>query len=304
HVSWQDYSVLLDSGLEPDILYKSWSYATQTWSTSELVSSEGTGDSIKPLIEVDKFANIHCLWTDNSTYGGGTSYYNVFYKNKYYIDRPLVLAFIIPNPNYNGIINLNWSSIDSTQYYNVYRSNSFIFTVTSLTPIATVTTSEYQDTITSDGIYYYVIEAVGSYGTKLSQCEFVEVLTLSLDAPVLATILPNPTDSDSVSLEWNNIEGATEYYIYRSTSFIWNIEGLVPIDTVLSTSYLDTLPSEGYYFYVIVATDGVRNSTVSNCEHVEYKIAHVNEFGIISSMILGATLVSIVIMKIRRRKTI
>ena len=302
HVSWHDYSVLFDSGSEPDILYKKWSYATQKWSALEFVSSEGTGDSIKPLIEVDKFANIHCLWTDNSTYGGGTSYYNVFYKNKFYLDRPLVLEFIIPNPNYNGIINLDWSNVSSTQYYYVYRSTSFIYTVASLTPIATVTISEYQDTISSDGIYYYVIAAVGSYGTKLSQCEYVEVLTPSLESPILATILPNPSDSASVTLEWNSIEGASEYYIYRSVSFIWDIEGLVPIDTVALTNYLDILPSEGDYFYVIVATDGISNSTVSNCEHIEYKIAHVNEFGIISSMILGATLLSFVIMKFRKKK--
>ena len=160
-----------------------------------------------------------------------------------------------------------------------------------------------QEFRSEDGIYYYVIEAVGLYGTKLSQCEYVEVFTPSLDTPVLATILPNPTGSDSVTLEWNSIEGATEYYIYRSTSFIWDVEILVPIDIVVTTNYLDTLPSEGYYFYVIVASDGVRNSTVSNCEHVEYRIAHVNEFGIISSMLLGATLVSIIIMRIHRRKS-
>ncbi|MHA1218371.1 MAG: hypothetical protein ACTSO5_06780, partial [Candidatus Heimdallarchaeaceae archaeon] len=64
----------------------------------------------------------------------------------------------------------------------------------------------------------------------------------------------------------------------------------------------DTLPSEGYYFYVIVASDGVRNSSHSNCQYVEYKIPHVREFTIISSLVLGAFVVSLVVLKTRKNR--
>ena len=122
-----------------------------------------------------------------------------------------------------------------------------------------------------------------------------------LDAPELSPILPNPTDSDSISLVWDSIDEASEYSIYRSTSYIWSVEGLTPIDSIGSTSYIDTLPTEGYYFYVIVASDGVRNSTHSNCEHVEYKIPHLREFTIVSGLMLVAFALVFVATRIRKK---
>ncbi len=128
------------------------------------------------------------------------------------------------------------------------------------------------------------------------------ILTI-LDAPELAPILPNPTELSSISLVWDSVDGATEYYIYRSDSYIWSVEGLTPIDTVGLTSYDDTLPSVGTYFYVIVASDGVRTSTHSNCEYVEYKLPTLQEFVIVSGLILGAFVVLFAITRTRKRNS-
>ena len=38
--------------------------------------------------------------------------------------------------------------------------------------------------------------------------------------PELAFIVPNSTDTTSVSLIWDDIDGATDYYIYRSDTYI------------------------------------------------------------------------------------
>ena len=72
---------------------------------------------------------------------------------------------------------------------------------------------------------------------------------------------------------------------------------------VFTNSYTDILSSEGYYFYVIVANDGVRNSTRSNCEYIEYKLPSLNEFTIVSGLILGVSVLVLVVTGIRKKKS-
>jgi len=81
------------------------------------------------------------------------------------------------------------------------------------------------------------------------------VTTFGLAAPNLAIITPNPSESDIISLDWNDVKGAIGYYIYRDTYYRWDVEYFGPIDYTTSSDYVDVLPSEGDYFYVIVATD-------------------------------------------------
>ena len=76
-----------------------------------------------------------------------------------------------------------------------------------------------------------------------------------------------------------------------------------PIATVYTNSFIDTLPSEGYYFYVVVASDGARSSTHSNCEYVEYKLPTLNEFAIASSLIIGVFAFLFLVTRIRKKHT-
>ena len=287
YIVWEDNSVLIDTGTDPDILYKNWSCENLTWSSSELVSSEGTGWSILPIIACDIVGNIHCVWIDDSTYDGGTGYLNSFYKNKIYPSTEPVLATIVPNPSSSGIIDLNWSDIVGILHYNVYRSTSFIVDVDSLIPIATIQNSEYTDIVTLEGTYYYIVEAVSILFTTLSQCESVEY-SIPFVAPILDPILPNPANDSSIFLNWNDVPNAAVYFIYRSLSFIDNISGLTEIDIVIDSEYTDTLTATGTYYYVIVAFDGSKYSDISNCHYVYYEHPEESsfEFSVIGMIIL------------------
>ena len=123
-----------------------------------------------------------------------------------------------------------------------------------------------------------------------------------LDTPDLSFILPNPSDTSSVSLVWDDIDGATDYYIYRSNSYIWSVEGLTPITSVPTSNHIDTLPAEGEYYYVIVASDGISNSTHSNCQYVCYELPHVSEFTIILSLLGGTALIFFTYVILRKKK--
>ncbi|MCG3256617.1 MAG: hypothetical protein KAU62_11045 [Candidatus Heimdallarchaeota archaeon] len=302
HIAWEDYTDYAGAGTDTDIFYKQWDASFFSWTTTEVVSTESTANSYNPSLAVDTLGKVHIAWEDVTNYSGAGTDSDIFYK--LFTDPPAApeLAFIVPNPTELTTVNLDWNNVLRATSYHVYRSTSYIWSVDGLEPIATVALSEYVDSVPSEGIYYYVVVAESLVGNSShSNCQYVEVKFLDLKAPEIAPILPNPTDSSSISLVWDSIDGAIEYYIYRSVSYIWSVEGLTSLVTVSSNSYIDTLPSEGYYFYVIVANDGVRNSIHSNCEYVEYKVPHLREFSIISGLILAAFVLVFVVTRIRKR---
>jgi len=399
HLAWNDYTDYDGAGTDLDIFYKRWDDSTSSWTTTEVVSTESTELSRYPSIAVDTLGNTHIAWQDTTDYDGsgtdgdvfyiqfagppvspelafivpnptelptiyldwnniiGATSYHVYRSTSYiwsveglqpitsvtssdfidsvpsagfyyyavvagnfvgnsshsncqYIEVKFAdlaapeLAPILPNPTELSSISLVWGDVDGATEYHIYRSASYIWSVEGLTPIDTVATTSYIDSLPSEGTYFYVI--VASDGSRLSihsNCQYIEVVFPDLDSPDLAPLLPNPTELSSISLVWDDVDGATEYHIYRSISYIWTVEGLTPIATVVTTSFVDSLPSEDYYFYVIVASDGLRNSTLSNCEYVEYKLPALHEFFIISSLILGIPLFLFVVTRIRKKNS-
>jgi hypothetical protein len=91
--------------------------------------------------------------------------------------------------------------------------------------------------------------------------------------------------------------------VYRDISFIWSVENLSPISTVKTNVFADTLPSEGIYYYVIVAENFAGKSLVSNCQYIEYKLPTLQEYFIISGIITTVLVLSIAIYKIKMKKS-
>ena len=157
--------------------------------------------------------------------------------------------------------------IGATQYY-VYRSTSSFSDVSGLTPIAQPLTSTYEDTLTVNGTYYYrIIATNGTHNTSLSDIVSVVVAippTVADQTVVISNIVPNPSTSGLIILEWNEIIGATTYYVYRHTSSFSDVSGLTPIAEIGGTAYYDTLTANGTYYYRVIASDGTMNSSISN----------------------------------------
>lgn len=301
-LAWEDSSNYLLCGTDFDIFYKYWDSSNSSWTLTEVISTESSGHSTYPSLGVSKGGIVHISWQDGSDYLGAGFDEDIFYKTQLGPLNAPELAFIIPNPSETNTIYLDWNDIETATIYYVYRSTSYIWTIEGLDPIASVTSSEYSDTVPSSGYYYYVIVAGNlANNSTHSNCQYVEIISPELGVPELSFILPNPTETDVVSLVWDSIDSATEYYIYRSDSFIWSVEGLIPIAAELSTSYVDNLPDEGFYFYVIVATNGTRNSTISNCEYVQYKLPVLSEFVVVTSLLVGSCVILFVIMRTRKR---
>jgi len=181
-----------------------------------------------------------------------------------------ILSVITPNPDTDGNIFLDWNDVDGATSYNVYRDTSLITDISGMTPIATPTSSQYNDNGLNEGTYYYVITAENANEeTPISNCESVLVDLPGPDAPILSTITPNPDKDGDIFLDWNDVAGATSYKVYRDTSSITDISGLTSIATPTSSQYNDNGLSVGTYFYVIVAVNATGESSISNCESVE-----------------------------------
>ena len=306
HIVWEDLTNYADSGGDRDIFAKHWFIdSIANWSLTEVVSTESTGSSYYADISIDLDGSVYVVWQDVTDYLSCGVDTDIFFKK--YMGPPVSppdLAYIVPNPSTTGEIILDWNNVARATEYYVYRSISYIWSITGLTPLDMVVESTYTENIDLDGFYYYVVVA-GNFvkNTVHSNCQYVEIRITGIEPPELAIITPNPTDTSSVYLYWNDVIGASEYYIYRSSAYIWSVDGLTPITTTDIRYYIDTLPAEGHFFYVIVATDGVHNSTHSNCEFVYYSIPHLREFAITTSLIIGTTMIFIISRRIPKRKT-
>jgi hypothetical protein len=93
------------------------------------------------------------------------------------------LNFISPNPNTNGLIKLNWSVITGAMKYYIYRNTSSITSVSRMNPIAKVNVTNYTDTLTINGTYYYVIVAGNTAeNSSISNCESICVAIQPLNS--------------------------------------------------------------------------------------------------------------------------
>ncbi|NVM31801.1 MAG: right-handed parallel beta-helix repeat-containing protein, partial [Candidatus Helarchaeota archaeon] len=177
---------------------------------------------------------------------------------------------IVPNPDNDGIIVLNWTSAENATVYYLYRDTSVITDVGALLPIATVNQTNYTDVHFIDGIYHYVVVAGNpGYNSSLSNCENVTVeIYYPVGTQVLNPIVPNPDFDGEIFLSWSTAANATYYSIYRNTSEITNVTGFTPIAVVSQLNYTDVLYTSGTYFYAVLGANLIYNGTLSNCQNV------------------------------------
>jgi hypothetical protein len=185
-------------------------------------------------------------------------------------DTPILNKFQ-PNSTQTGNITLQWNSVKGTTYYRVFRNTNLIESIEGLTPIAPqVFGTTYQDLYLPNGTYYYVIVAVNDIGSSnISNCEAMDVRIPPPATPILDAIVPNPSTTGNITLEWNIVPGAISYQVYRSTNPIESITGLTPIATgITGTTYVDKGLTNNTFYYAIVAVGLFSSSEPSNNQSV------------------------------------
>ena len=123
-------------------------------------------------------------------------------------------------------------------------------------------------------------------------------------APFIQDIVPNPTESSSVTLLWHAVPGAISYKVYRGDLYIYDVNGMTELDSTGSSFYFDTLGDEGIYYYVVVAENRFGLSYVSNCVFVDFKLPSLSEkfIGLILLFATFAIAIPIVVTKSKKKK--
>lgn len=80
HITWLDWTEYAGSGTDGDIFYKHWDASTSSWSTTEIVSTESTGESAYPSLAVGILGDVHITWFEFTDYAGSGTDTDIFYK--------------------------------------------------------------------------------------------------------------------------------------------------------------------------------------------------------------------------------
>jgi DNA-binding beta-propeller fold protein YncE len=87
--------------------------------------------------------------------------------------------------------------------------------------------------------------------------------------PVLLTITPNPSTTGNITLDWNDVIGASSYKVYRKNITFTTVGALTPIATPAMSTYNDTGLGNGTFYYAVV-------STIASCDSVPSNILSIN----------------------------
>lgn len=168
---------------------------------------------------------------------------------------PQMVHVIVLSQSTNQI---KWHTVKGAGGYIVYRTSD-ISTVPEFCGITGDTNVYVDNTVTYGNTYYYAVSASNDAGES-PQTTLTAVATPTLpSAP--QTVFATALSTNSVSVSWNNVTGAAEYYVYYS-----NIPaGLFTcLDTVSDTLITLNNLSEGTtYYYQVVASNFIGASGYS-----------------------------------------
>ena len=159
-------------------------------------------------------------------------------------------------------IDLEWDSVSVATSYDVYRKSSS----GSYSNIATVETTSYSDTdLSDDTTYYYKVKAVNSSGTSSYSSTVHATTDESYALPAPTELSATADGSEEIDLEWDSVDEATSYVIYRATS---SSSTYTQIATAKTTNYTNTdLPDDTTYYYKVKAKNSSGTSAFSPAAH-------------------------------------
>lgn len=225
---------------------------------SYLVYRQSQGSSKWELIE--KTASERLYYEDTTVVSNNTYKYAIATEKgevTSVIGASSVSHTFLAAPEFISVINtaegvlLNWNYVGGAEKYEVYRRAD----VTKEWQLIEATTSlNYLDAEVLNGTtYFYTVKAVNS---NTSSSYNTNATIAFLASPVLTSL---ESVADGVIVNWQSVQGATGYTIYRksTTETEWQNVGSI---TNAVTTYKDATAEGGYYDYAVTATIGKSES--------------------------------------------
>jgi parallel beta-helix repeat protein len=126
------------------------------------------------------------------------------------------------------------------------------------------------------------------------------------EPPHLTITTSSPSTSTTIDLAWNLVAGADNYTVYRLDAEITtaNIVQATVRGTVSGTSFSDTVPGVGTYWYAVVATNRSGSSLPSNSMNIIINDKEPPISGYDGIILLSITLSLVCILLVRGRRKI
>ncbi len=174
-------------------------------------------------------------------------YYDVDGVSAMFLSMPEFTSQQIPTTDNSLCIETKWKAVNGATKYNVYRrapGGSWILLERGTTEL------NYLDTTVECGIKYdYTIRAVNDAGDMSA---YIGKSATAITIPVLDSVI---VSEDGVKLNWNAVDNATSYTVYRQAK---GSDVLEKIASAQTNEYID-ISQEGKtqpYYYTVSATFG------------------------------------------------
>jgi hypothetical protein len=273
HLCWEEKEDIQGSGdADIDIAYMRYIDSASTWGMVDIVSKESSVTSYCTEthgLEIDSEGNVHITWYDQDY---GNSSYNVMYRILYTDTNVWSRAELI--------------SMESTDFYDF-----------SLEPVLALDQA--------DNVYFTWSEGKdGILGSGNDYDIVFRAYAGPPQAPLLQEIVPNPTESSSITLLWQNVPGAISYKVYVGDMYIYDVDMMTELASTGNSFYIDSLSAEGVYYYAVVAENRFGQSFVSNCVVVYYQPPSMSEefIGFMLWIITLAVTIPVIYIKSKKKK--
>ncbi|MCE7742853.1 MAG: hypothetical protein GOP50_10400 [Candidatus Heimdallarchaeota archaeon] len=330
HVTWHDLTNYLGAGTEYDIFYKRRDASTSLWTTTEVVSTESTANSIYPALTTDAAGIVHIVWQDSTNYTNCGTDSDIFYKYWNASISSWTATEVVSTESTGtsfwpsldtdaaGKVNIVWQ--DSTDYagngtdWDIFYKNrdtsSFLWTMTEVVSTESTGDSYYPSINVGDtGCDYHVVwyDTTDYEGAGADIDIFYKGTTVDFSSPSIddVTYFPSePTFDDQITISatvTDNVEVHNVTLYYNVDGGSWFSASMIASETIYSV-IIGPFAAGSTIDYYLIAYDISGNSAQSSI--MDFEIAPiVEEFGIISSLILGTLAISVVIMKIRKKNS-
>ena len=212
---------------------------------------------------VRQYTTTSTSYTNSSAVPGTTYYYKVkaicgkssYGNSAYSVVKSIKCTPAAPSlsiSRVNGKPKLSWKAVSGATKYWIYRSTDG----KNFKYYDSTTKTTYTNNSTTVGTrYYYKVKAVvvdngTSYASAFSSAKS---MTVRAAAPTLKTSAPEGTPS----LSWNAVNGATKYWVYRSTDG----KEFKYYDSTTKTAYTNKSVDAGKTYYYKVKAVNVVNGT-------------------------------------------
>lgn len=201
-------------------------------------------------------------YSDKKISTGKTYYYKIRSRNKidgssgYSSYSGIVSGRTVKSPVISGVkstgntkLEVSWKKVSGANGYYVYRSTKKNSGYKKIATIGSGNTTKYTDkSVKKQTGYYYRVKSRNKVNKVTGYSSLSKaVLGKTVTAPQISSVISR--SRTSLEVNWDKVDGANGYYIYRSTQKDSGYEKIATVSGKNTTSYRDTKRKVGQKYY-------------------------------------------------------